>query len=456
YSGAVLSYLCKEFDPVSNDETLLLSSQLKDTSGTDLWSAVLEGMDFKSFENLDYHDFVKIAIPDSMERAILVIDSLDEFAKYGLDEFWKVTKELMLHKIYPVWTCRTDKYDASNLPELVHKRKLGLVKVPVVDAVITQETSTAARWARICFSTTPLLLTFRTNFNISKGPRKSLENALLKKLYVIHKALEKNEGLGSLDCTKDLSLDEWEKLNSEEEIPVLTDVLCEMMLDYLIQRLSISSPSDFEDRLEKFLHKAAEIMGERFNLSRDLDEKTPSEVERHFAENHPKDHEGNEYMGGVIRYLKRVGLLSQRGDADLRFSHRAFAEYVLWKYSDDEQRSQLTSSFLFEWRTYLVSPYWGKNTTMEPRLAKRFLQRTGIFLSAVPPLSKIGPKRPLPLNTGEPWRTSHDLWQKTGAKLGLSFSDDETTPGQEKDVSKEQVIAIGRDLGEFKPIQLQG
>ena len=248
YSGMLFAELDEKFAH-KDDETLLMYSQLKDTdspggdSANPLWKRILSGINFDDFNvNDDIYDFKKNSIPNEKTITILVIDSLDEVgsSKEGSikREIEKVTNQLIRNKIYPVWLCRERYYEAKGLTDLEDNRIFKRVRIPYLKPEdFHSENSHQALWLKQCFATLPLLFTFSTNFSIpSKRIRRDLQEDLVDEMKRLHSNLGESE-IAKQSPRRKLPSDIWAQLVSDDEIPVLTDILSRFMLRFLQNRL---------------------------------------------------------------------------------------------------------------------------------------------------------------------------------------------------------------------------
>jgi len=501
FSGMLFSELCEQF-PVEDDSTLLIYSQLKDTESPRheehggahigrlrLWRRIIEGINYASINSsLDIQDFRESFIPRSVKTTVIVIDSLDEAqADFSKEDFAKITSQLRDYGIYTVWLCRDRDYRNKELQDLTkeeaYSRKGNLieeVKIPYLQPKKNIQESGVGKpsqWIYSSFASIPLLYTFQTNFAIQdESTRTKLHDELIKKMRECHTTLCETQ---IKDCKLDQDLDTkiWIELAAKQQIPVLTDLLSQFMIDYLGDRLEQSDKKEIYQTCVDFLRLVANDMMNNYELrAGEIDEKAPEKFKKGDSGKFPEGDPKAEKFSEAVEYLAYMGILSNRRGGKLRFTHRAFAEYVLWKFVDNRviSRRKLVKQDLFSWRKSIFVDDSEEDRSHEHYYTdlETLMNYTGGFLASIPPLSNPSQSRSetpniSPDEYGAPWKAAYDRWVDLDNAIEFSITRQEAeerekehkkgqTAREEDNVSLQQFTAVNEYVQEDRPIQLQG
>ncbi len=461
YSGMVFAELSDLIDPLEKD-IILCSSQLKDTGGSgNLWEDIIKGIRYPNLENISMPYDLRQALTDKDdELIILMIDSLDETVDLDKDQVKKYCKLMMDCNIYPFWFCRVRDYFTGGLSSLEWKEGTGSlqrVHVPRLDGPGLKAMDKPTEWINYSFSTIPLLYSFLTNFEMfTKDQRNSRHEDLIQEIKNRYGKLYDDFKGSNFSWKKELDGDKWDKLLEKDRVPVLSDILCDLMIDTIITTVEEknsrveekdSYPSVDSD-LKEFLKSTARYMYEKIVPSKYLDESIPSYISE---ETDPR----------LLKFLTLIGLIKQYNRGNYRYSHRAFAEYVLWKYTLPEDRNILISQPLFSWRRFLCpcgentdsDSYWEPSNMDLPDsygegTLDAFFRNTAKFLMWVPPLVRVDDVDESKL--AQPWKASF----KRDLRFTSSAKDAKDTG--EPSLSPQQIEAIRKFVDKHSPIQIRG
>jgi len=467
FSGKVFAELCELIDPVEG-KILLTFSQLKDTGGEgeDLWSKIIAGIRYPNLGSVkDAFDLNQILTKDNdYTHTILIIDSLDETARLDKEAVDKQCITMKQNRIYPVWICREGDFIANRLDELVldtnssssmEKDGIHRVEVPPLTGEVVTEIDQKTEWIQHSFRSIPLLYSFQTNFLFTKEERKETHDRFIETLKELHNKIDEEFSEKKFKQEKELSSKDWGRLLEKKMVPVLSDILCKDMLssnlDAYLDRLKgtelgIGDETDFQDDVKNFLNKSAEYMFGVISENGHLDEIIPNSLR-----------EDTDEM--VLFILSQIGLTKGRSGGILRYSHRAFAEFILWNYISEEDRNSLIEQPIFSWRRFLLQPeklakdsFWESpdphSSANDSNTIVVFFRNTASFLMSLPPL--LDCEREDEGVLAQPWKASFNPDYGFIGRSTRAASTEDPSP------SKQQVKAIKKYVQKHSPIQIRG
>ena len=413
YLGKIISRLIgMDNDDGLNSKHQIFYSQLKDVKadeknkGKSLWESIQEGFDNPAFRAQleDITEFCKRRDISKNARGVIFIDSLDEITTGNnalVEEWEKVSRQLLDNGLQPIWTCREHNWHDEGLDKIAKKMDeegiLDEQPVPELERPDWKEISPSLKeridsdqtvWLKRCYQLHPLFLTFETNFLLDKEIRKQFTHGFDEHLINQIRTISKpgyNDAFSNIkQLSESIDLKELSNYNNM----ILYDALSEFMINKVREHLDNDNVDLLLDEIGKELYNVIVARPEKLNeiLSNEISEK---------------------YKKECIN-LRQMGMLKQiKKDGVYRFSHRSFAEFAVIKYINKEKEGKLgdiEGQSLFNWR----EPWNGADDN--PKLLQEFLKRTGSFITIIEPMKSLVTTTNFHRLTGQPWKTTQEHW----------------------------------------------